>query len=178
MLIFAIWLTLIRTVVLQRSWYQMSGCSVQWEMNKNTHGYMTVCQVHQGYLSKFCELFCGHSSSSQECVTVWHSPGTVWLLFYYWTSKLINVLLSPSFPNYKGPDPRYKWVEKSLTCNKHVGFKALVISKSFSSLLIGCVRRPTPRTDKGSSSITDNMITFNGISVYNILNFKFKRYSL
>jgi hypothetical protein len=46
---------------------------------------------------------------------------------------------------------------------KHVGFKALVISKSFSSLLIGWVRRPTPRTDKGSSSITDNMITFNGI---------------
>ena len=55
-----------------------------------------------------------------------------------------------------------------------VGFKALVISKSISSLLIGCVRRPTPRTDKGSLSITDNMITFN-ISVYNILNFKFKR---
>ena len=58
------------------------------------------------------------------------------------------------------------------TLNKQVGFKALVISKSFSSLLIGCVRRPTPRTDKGSSSITDNMINFNGISV---LNFKFKR---
>jgi hypothetical protein len=52
------------------------------------------------------------------------------------------------------------------------GFKALVISKSFSSLLIGCVRRPTPRTDKGGSSMTDNIITFNGISVYNILNFK------
>ena len=60
-----------------------------------------------------------------------------------------------------------------MTCNKHVGFKALynkqvgfkalVISKSFSSFLIGCVRRPTPRTDKGSSSITDNMITYNGI---------------
>ena len=60
-------------------------------------------------------------------------------------------------------------------CNKEVGFKALVISKSFSSLLIGCVRRPTSRTDKGSSSITNNMITFNDISV---LNFKFKRYSL
>jgi hypothetical protein len=58
------------------------------------------------------------------------------------------------------------------TLNKQVGFKALVISKSFSSLLIGCVRRPTPRTDKGSSSITDNMINFNGISV---LNFKCKR---
>ena len=72
-----------------------------------------------------------------------------------------------------------------MTCNKHVGFKALctkqvgfkalVISKSINSFLIGSVRRPTPRTDKGSSSITDNMITFNGISV---LNFKFKRYSL
>jgi hypothetical protein len=118
----------------------------------------------------------------------WHNLGTVWLLFYYWTSKLINVLLSPSFPNshhlranfpnYQGPNPRYKWVEKSLTCNKHVGFKAFVISKSFSSLLIGCIRRPTPLTDKGSSSITDNMITFIGRSVCNISNFKFKRYSL
>ena len=61
------------------------------------------------------------------------------------------------------------------TLNKQVGFKALVISKSFSSLLIGCVRRPMPRTDKGSSRITDNMITVNGMFV---LNFKFKRYSL
>jgi hypothetical protein len=48
------------------------------------------------------------------------------------------------------------------------GFKALVISKTFSSLLIGCVRHSTPRTDKGSSSITDNLITFNGISVLNL----------
>jgi hypothetical protein len=123
----------------------------------------------------------------------WHNLGTVWLLFYYWTSKLINVLLSPSFPNshhlranlpnYKGQDPIYKWacnkhVGFKALCTKQVGFKAVVISKSFSSLLIGCVRRPTPRTDKGSLSITDNMITFNGITVYNILNFKFKRYSL
>ncbi len=44
------------------------------------------------------------------------------------------------------------------------------ISKSFSSLLIGCVRRPTPSTDKGSSNINDDIITFNGIYV---LNFKF-----
>ena len=71
-----------------------------------------------------------------------------------------------------------KYVGFKALCTKQVGFKALVISKSFSSLLIGCVRHPTPRTDKGSSNITDNMITFNGISVYNILNFKFKRYSL
>jgi hypothetical protein len=134
--------------------------------NKQRYPWLYDSVVHQGYLSKFCELFCGHSSSSQECITVDINLGTVWLLFYYWASKLINVLLSPSFPNshhlcanflnYKGPDPRYKWVERSLTCNKQVGFKALVISKSFSSLLIGCVRRPTPRTDKGSSSIIDN----------------------
>ena len=58
------------------------------------------------------------------------------------------------------------------TLNNQVGFKALVINRSFSSLLICFGRRPTPRTDKGSSIITDNMINFNGISV---LNFKFKR---
>ena len=62
----------------------------------------------------------------------------------------------------------YKHVGFKALCNKQVGFKALVISKSFSSFLIGCVRRPTPRTDKGSSSITD----------ISVLNFKFKRYSL
>jgi hypothetical protein len=67
----------------------------------------------------------------------------------------------------------YKHVGFKALCTNQVGSKTLVISKSFSSLLIGCVRRPTPRTDKGSSSITDNMITFNDISVYNILNFKF-----
>ena len=77
--------------------------------------------------------------------------------------------------NIRDSNLRYKWVGKSLTCNKHVGFRALcnkqvefktlVISKSFSSFLIGCVLRHTPRIDKGSSSITDNMITFNGISV-------------
>jgi hypothetical protein len=55
-----------------------------------------------------------------------------------------------------------EWFENQLMpalkalCNKQVEFKALVISKSFISFLIGCVRRPTPRTDKGSSSITDN----------------------
>ena len=101
----------------------------------------------------------------------------------YCSSQLfsIHIIYALIFPNIRDPDLRYKWVGQSLTCNKHVGFKALcnkqvgfkalVISKSFSSFLIGCVRRPTPRTYKGGSSITDNMITFNGISVYNILNF-------
>jgi hypothetical protein len=40
--------------------------------------------------------------------------------------------------------------------------RALIISKSFNSLLIGCVRRPTTNRAKESSGIADNMITFNG----------------
>ena len=43
--------TLIRRVVLQRSWYQMSGCSVQCKMNKHTHGYMTVWYTKGIYVS-------------------------------------------------------------------------------------------------------------------------------
>jgi hypothetical protein len=44
-----------------------------------------------GYLwLDILNLFCGHSSSSQECVTVDINLGTVWSLFYYWKSKLIN----------------------------------------------------------------------------------------
>jgi hypothetical protein len=43
--------TQIRTVVLQRSWYQMPGCSVQGKMNKNTHGYMTVWYTKGIYVS-------------------------------------------------------------------------------------------------------------------------------
>ena len=43
--------TLILTVVLQRSWYQMPGCSVQWKMNKNAHGYMTVWYTKGIYVS-------------------------------------------------------------------------------------------------------------------------------
>jgi hypothetical protein len=58
-------------------------------------------------------------------------------------------------------------------CNKQVGFKAHVISKSFSSFLIGCVRRPTPRTDKGSSSITNNMITLTDAKWWQRLTWSF-----
>jgi hypothetical protein len=75
--------------------------------------YIYASVVHQGYLCKFWEPFCGHSSTSQEFVTVGINLGIVWSLFYYWTSKLINLLLFPSFPNshhlranfpnYKGP---------------------------------------------------------------------------
>jgi len=39
---------------------------------KHEQKYPWLCYsvVHQGYLCKFCELFGGHSSSSQEFVTI------------------------------------------------------------------------------------------------------------
>jgi hypothetical protein len=89
--------TLIRTVVLQRSWYQMPGCSVQWKMNTNTHGYMTVWYTKGIYVSFVnCFVVLLPHPKTFYC---WHNLGTVWLVFYCWISKLINVSLSPSFPN-------------------------------------------------------------------------------
>jgi hypothetical protein len=38
--------------------------------NEQTYPWLYDSVVHQGYLCKFCELFCGHSSSSHKCVTV------------------------------------------------------------------------------------------------------------
>jgi hypothetical protein len=38
--------------------------------NEQKYTWLYDSVVHQGYLSKVCELFCGHSSSSQEFVTV------------------------------------------------------------------------------------------------------------
>jgi hypothetical protein len=68
------------------------------------------------------------------CTTLSYNHG------YFCSFCIIYTLI---FPNIRDPDLRYKWVGKSLTCNKHVGFKALcnkqvgfkalVISKSFSS---------------------------------------------
>jgi hypothetical protein len=43
---------------------------VNWEKLKQKYPWLYDSVVHQGYLCKFRELFCGHSSSSQECVTV------------------------------------------------------------------------------------------------------------
>jgi hypothetical protein len=85
--------------------------------NEQKYPWLYDSMVHQGYLCKFCELYCGHSSSSQECVTVGINLGTVWSLdIYYWTSKLMNLLLFPTFPNShhlcanfpndKGPGPQ------------------------------------------------------------------------
>jgi hypothetical protein len=68
--------TLIRTVVLQRSWYQMPGYSVQYKMEKKCP-WLYDSVVNQGYLCKFCELFCGISSSSQEFVNVGINLDTV-----------------------------------------------------------------------------------------------------
>ena len=38
--------------------------------NEQKYPWLYNSVIHQGYLCKFCELFCGHSSSSQEFVTV------------------------------------------------------------------------------------------------------------
>jgi hypothetical protein len=38
--------------------------------NEQKYPWLYDSVVHQGYLSKFCELFYGNSSSSQEFVTV------------------------------------------------------------------------------------------------------------
>ena len=59
--------------------------------NEQKYPWLYDSVVHQGYLCKFCD----HSSSSQEVVTVGSNLGTVWPLFYYWTSKLISLLLFP-----------------------------------------------------------------------------------
>ena len=45
--------------------------------NEQTYPWLYDSAVHQGYLCKFWELFCGHSSSSQECVPVGINLGTV-----------------------------------------------------------------------------------------------------
>ena len=44
--------------------------------NEQKYQWLYDSVVHQGYLCKFCELFCGHSSPSQECVTVGINLGT------------------------------------------------------------------------------------------------------
>ena len=90
--------------------------------NEQKYPWLYDSVAHQGYLCKFCELFCGHTSSSQEFVTVGINLGAVWSLFYYWTSKLINLLLFPSFhnshhlwanfTNYKGHRPQIQMSRK------------------------------------------------------------------
>ena len=45
--------------------------------NEQKYPWLYASVVHQGYLCKFCEPFCGHSSSSQECVTVGINLGTL-----------------------------------------------------------------------------------------------------
>jgi len=36
--------------------------------NEKKYPWLYDSVLHQGYLCKFCELFCGHSSSSQDLV--------------------------------------------------------------------------------------------------------------
>jgi hypothetical protein len=121
MLIFAIWLSLWFGQLCSRGHGTRLRVFSSMQ-NEQKYPWLYGSVVHQGYLCKFCELFCGHSSSSQEFVTVGINLGTVWLLFYYWTCNLINVLLFPYFPNshhlranfpkYKGPGPQIQMSRK------------------------------------------------------------------
>jgi hypothetical protein len=77
--------------------------------NEQKYPWLYDSAIHQGYLSKFCELFCGHSSSSQEFVTV----GITLVQYDCYSitgppSFPNSHHLRANFPNYKGPDPRYK----------------------------------------------------------------------
>ena len=45
--------------------------------NEQKYPWLYDSVVHQGYLCKICELFCDHSSSSHECVTVGINLGTL-----------------------------------------------------------------------------------------------------
>ena len=45
--------------------------------NEQEYPWLYGSVVHQGYLCKFCELFCGHSSSTQEFFTVGINLGTL-----------------------------------------------------------------------------------------------------
>jgi hypothetical protein len=45
--------------------------------NEQKYPWLYDHVVHQEYLCKFCELFCGNFSSSQEFVTVGLNLGTV-----------------------------------------------------------------------------------------------------
>jgi hypothetical protein len=38
--------------------------------NEQKYPWLYDSAIHQGYLGRFCELFCGPSSSSQDFVTV------------------------------------------------------------------------------------------------------------
>ena len=38
--------------------------------NEQKYPWLYDSAIHQGYLGRFCELFCGLSSSSQDFVTV------------------------------------------------------------------------------------------------------------
>jgi hypothetical protein len=149
-----------------------------WLENGEKYPWLYHSVVHQGYLCKFCELFCGHSSSSQECFTVGINLGTLW-----WTPFVCAERRTTDATNQKTT----KWITSALnptcllqsalnpTCLLQVNDCPTHLYMGSGPLYLGKLARKWCESDKGSSSINDNMITFNGIYV---LNFKFKRYSL
>jgi hypothetical protein len=125
--------------VLQRSWYQMPGCSVQCKMNKNIHGYMIVWYTKGIYVS-FVNCF---------------------VVIKLLNDLLITSALNPTCLLQSALNPTCLLQVNDFPTHLYLG--------------PGHFKGSSSITDNMISSITDNMITFNGISV---LNFKFKRYSL
>ena len=76
--------------------------------------YRTAIKLQKN-VSRNCSIW-------NKFYTVGINFGIVWSLFYYWTSKLINLLLFPSFsishnlcanfPNYKGSGPQIQMNRK------------------------------------------------------------------
>jgi hypothetical protein len=95
-LIFAIWLSLWFGQLCSRG--HGTRCQGVQFNEKWTKIPMAMCQCGTPRLFKYVlwTVLWSFFLFTISCYC-WHNLGTVWLLFYYWTSKLINVLLSPFF---------------------------------------------------------------------------------
>jgi hypothetical protein len=89
--------TLIRTVVLEILWYQMPGCSVQCKMNKNTHGYMTVCYTNGIYVS-FVNCFVVILPHHKNLLLLYNMIAI--LLLDLQTNKCIALLIYSQFTSF------------------------------------------------------------------------------
>ena len=93
--------TLIRTVVLKRSWYQMPGCSVQCKVNKNTHGYMTVWytkSIYVSFVNCFVVILPHHNHLFLLALT-WYSMIAI-LLLDLQTNKCIALPIFSQFTSF------------------------------------------------------------------------------
>ena len=99
-------------------------------MNKNTHGYITVWYtkgIYVSFVNCFVVILSHHKNLLLLALTLVQYDR--YSITEYWTSKLINLLLFPSFPNshhlranfpnYKGAGPQIQMSRKITTVIKH-----------------------------------------------------------